>query len=66
MMLIPALLTGLLFAPLAALPAADRPNIVFFLVDDTGWLDSGVYGSKYHETPNIDRLARRAMRFTNA
>ncbi len=31
-----------------------------------GWMDSGAYGSKYYETPNIDRLAKRAMRFTNA
>ncbi|MBK8035913.1 MAG: sulfatase-like hydrolase/transferase [Verrucomicrobiaceae bacterium] len=43
-----------------------QPNIVLFLVDDMGWMDSGVYGSKYYETPNIDRFATRAMRFTNA
>lgn len=60
------LLTALLLAPLPALHAADRPNVVFFLVDDMGWMDSGVYGSKYYETPNMDRLAARAMRFTSA
>lgn len=50
-----------------AVTAADaRPNVVLFLVDDMGWMDSGVYGSKYYETPNIDRFATRAMRFTNA
>ncbi len=43
-----------------------RPNVVLFLVDDMGWMDSGVYGSKYYETPHIDRFARRAMRFTGA
>jgi arylsulfatase A-like enzyme len=43
-----------------------QPNVVLFLVDDMGWMDSGVYGSKYYETPNIDRFATRAMRFTNA
>ncbi len=43
-----------------------RPNIVYFLVDDMGWMDCGAYGSKYYETPNIDRFAQRAMRFTNA
>jgi len=43
-----------------------KPNVVLFLVDDMGWMDSGVYGSKYYETPNIDRFATRAMRFTNA
>ena len=48
----------LLFTPLAALHGADRPNVVLFLVDDMGWMDCGVYGSKYYETPNIDRLSR--------
>jgi arylsulfatase A-like enzyme len=46
--------------------AADRPNVVLFLVDDMGWMDSGAYGSQYYETPNIDRFAQRAMRFTQA
>lgn len=46
--------------------AAKKPNVVLFLVDDMGWMDCGVYGSKYYETPNIDRFAQRAMRFTNA
>ncbi|WP_146850037.1 sulfatase [Brevifollis gellanilyticus] len=45
---------------------AAQPNVVLFLVDDMGWMDSGVYGSKYYETPNMDRFAKRAMRFTNA
>lgn len=44
----------------------DRPNIVFFLVDDMGWMDSSTYGSQYYETPNMDRLAERSVRFTNA
>jgi len=43
-----------------------KPNVVLFLADDMGWMDSGVYGSQYYETPNIDRFAKRAMRFTNA
>ena len=43
-----------------------KPNIVFFLVDDMGWIDCGAYGSKYYETPNIDRFATQAMRFTDA
>ena len=46
--------------------SAAQPNVVLFLVDDMGWMDSAVYGSKYYETPNIDRFATRAMRFTNA
>ncbi|MFW6161920.1 MAG: sulfatase [Planctomycetota bacterium] len=43
-----------------------KPNIVFFLVDDMGWMDSSVYGSEYYETPNMERLARRSMKFVNA
>ena len=42
-----------------------KPNFVLILVDDLGWADVGCYGSKYHETPNIDRLARQGMRFTD-
>jgi len=51
---------------LAAVKAPSRPNIIFFLVDDMGWMDCTVYGSKYYETPNIDRLAKRGIVFTNA
>jgi arylsulfatase A-like enzyme len=40
------------------------PNIVFILADDLGWTDLGCYGSKYYETPNLDRLAKQGMRFT--
>jgi len=42
------------------------PNIVFLLVDDLGWNDVGCYGSTFYETPNIDRLAKEGMRFTDA
>ncbi len=51
------------------LPAADedrKPNVVFILVDDLGWIDLGCQGSRFYRTPNIDRLARSAMRFTDA
>ena len=47
-------------------PASAKPNVVLFLVDDMGWMDCGVYGSQYYETPHIDRFAKRAMRFTDA
>ncbi|MCF7818681.1 MAG: sulfatase [Kiritimatiellales bacterium] len=43
-----------------------KPNIVFILADDLGWKDSGVYGSTYYQTPNVDRLAGQGMRFTEA
>ncbi len=42
-----------------------RPNIVFILADDLGWTDLGCYGSKYYQTPNIDRMAAEGMRFTS-
>ena len=41
-------------------------NFVFLLIDDMGWADVGCYGSTYHETPTIDKLARQGMRFTDA
>lgn len=44
----------------------EKPNVVFFLVDDLGWSDVGVYGSSLYETPNIDRFAEEGVRFTNA
>ena len=46
--------------------AQDKLNVVFFLVDDLGWMDLGCQGSKYYHTPNIDRLAEEGMRFTDA
>ncbi len=46
--------------------AAPPPNVVFILGDDVGWRDLGCYGSTYHKTPNLDALAGRGMRFTQA
>lgn len=43
-----------------------RPNFVFFLVDDLGWMDVGANGSSFYETPNIDKLATEGVRFTQA
>jgi len=43
-----------------------KPNIIFILIDDLGWRDLGCYGSKFYETPNLDRLAEEGMRFTDA
>lgn len=43
--------------------APRRPNIVFILADDLGWSDTATYGSKYYETPNIDRLASQGLKF---
>lgn len=44
----------------------ERPNIIFILIDDLGWADLGCYGSTFHETPTLDRLAADGARFTDA
>lgn len=41
-----------------------RPNVVFILVDDLGLMDLGITGSTFYETPNIDKLAKEGMIFT--
>jgi arylsulfatase A-like enzyme len=43
-----------------------KPNVLFILVDDYGWKDVGAYGSEFYETPNIDKLAKSGIKFTNA
>jgi len=43
----------------------EKANIVLFLIDDLGWKDLGCYGSKFYQTPNIDRLANEGVRFTD-
>ncbi len=65
---------GLLPRPLAAsAQAASRPNIILFLVDDMGWQDTSVpfwreetLFNRHYRTPNMERLARQGVRFTNA
>ena len=43
---------------------AAKPNIVFILADDLGWGELGCYGQQKIKTPNIDRLAKQGIRFT--
>ena len=52
--------------PKAAAAQQTRPNIILIIADDLSWGDLGCYGQKQILTPNIDRLAREGMRFTNA
>ncbi len=47
------------------LTANERPNFVFILVDDLGYMDIGANNPEtFYETPNVDRLAREGVRFT--
>jgi arylsulfatase A-like enzyme len=50
----------------ATLIAADEPNIIFILADDLGYGDVGCYGATALKTPNLDRLAKQGLRFTDA
>jgi arylsulfatase A len=64
-----AILAIAIFLPIANVAQAkqrQRPNVLFILVDDMSWRDLGCYGHEVIETPNIDKLASRGMRFTNA
>lgn len=51
-------------SPLLA-ESGERPNVIFILADDLGYGDIGCYGQKIIETPHIDALAERGMRFTD-
>ena len=43
-----------------------RPNIILIVADDLGAMDLGCYGSKFHRTPNLDKLAASGIQFTQA
>ncbi len=43
-----------------------KPNIVLIVADDLGWADLGCYGNTYFESPHLDALAERGVRFDNA
>jgi arylsulfatase A-like enzyme/lysophospholipase L1-like esterase len=68
-----ALVIGLLVSSLSGAAPAGRPNILFFLVDDMGWQETSVpfhsettaLNQRYH-TPNMQRLAGGALKFTQA
>lgn len=46
-----------------AAPEANRPNVLFLLIDDMGYRDLSCFGGERAKTPNIDRLAAEGMRF---
>lgn len=53
--------------PVADQPRASGPplNLVLIVADDLGWTDLASFGSTFHETPNLDRMAREGLRFTS-
>lgn len=59
-------LSGVSLLSRCAEKSAAQPNIIFFLIDDLGWTDVSYQGSRLYETPYIDELASRGMRFTQA
>jgi hypothetical protein len=61
-----SLFSALGAAGLAPGASSRRLNLVFFLTDDLGWADVGYKGSRFYDTPAIDRLASQGMVFTDA
>lgn len=66
-------LAAFLFASMKVEAQEKRPNIIVFMVDDMGWMDTSVPFAnkvmplnKVYHTPNMERLAREGMKFTNA
>lgn len=67
------LISALALLALPGAQAADRPNIIFFLVDDMGWQETSVPFhtettalNRRYRTPNMERLAAEGVRFTQA
>lgn len=64
-LLLTAICTQLINAPLARAESPRRPNIVVIMADDLGYGDVSCYGAKALKTPHIDRLAAEGLRFTS-
>ncbi|GAA0879862.1 sulfatase [Algoriphagus jejuensis] len=60
--ILPAL-AGTFFFGSPILAQDKKPNIVFIVVDDLGYHDLAVTGSKFYETPHVDRLAEHSYQF---
>lgn len=62
--------TSLLLAPFGSIHSQEesgvgRPNVIFIFADDLGWGDLNCYGNRNIKTPNLDRMARSGILFTN-
>ena len=57
----------LLMMQSGAISSEARPNVIFILADDLGWSDTTLFGAtKFYQTPNVERLAKRGVTFTQA
>jgi len=56
---------GIIFGFCLSLSAQQKPNVIIIYADDLGYGDLGCYGATKIKTPNMDRLAKRGVRFTN-
>ncbi len=54
------------FCSAAPAPKTERPNVVLIYADDVGYGDLGCYGASAVRTPNLDKLAKQGLRFTDA
>lgn len=59
-------LSSLIAAPAVVAAPKTALNVIVILADDLGWGELGCYGNQFNETPNLDRLARQGVRFTQA
>src|SRR5262249_42901116 len=59
------ILACLFLASSASAQESKPPNIILILADDLGWTDVSCQGTKFYETPNIDKLAARGLRLTS-
>ena len=60
-------LAAMVAAPLQSFAAADKPNILILMSDDVGITNMGAYsmGMAGYQTPNIDRISREGVLFTD-
>ena len=63
---LPTILLFLITASCTNVLAADKPNVIYLMLDEWGYFESGHMGQPELLTPNIDRFASEGMRFTNA
>ncbi|WP_236975018.1 sulfatase [Membranihabitans maritimus] len=62
--IIPLLVTACKIDKDKTIQDTEKPNVLFILVDDMGYMDLSCMGSEFYETPNIDRLAAKGVLFT--